>query len=261
MNDGADKVLEFRAAIETNRQIFSLQYPYAYFAFFGVCEMLEAVARRLETGRNANGKTLVSLLPFAMLVSRQAMSAFEALSSFRSYEAWVLLRPAIEATLIMGKWVDDPANADIWSNRHTRKTEYVRTYTGKWIVSDSLPRAAELRAVMDKINDEYVHANEPYYAKHLNATALADERILVRLEFFDERLDAEPNALAFLHLVAVVADSLDEMLAMTLPTTGPHRPGLPKLRSALSPHVASCRAQGRSTHILSEYGLWPDVES
>jgi hypothetical protein len=28
----------------------------------------------------------------------------------------VLLRPGIEAALIIGKWVDDPRNAEIWKN-------------------------------------------------------------------------------------------------------------------------------------------------
>jgi hypothetical protein len=131
MASGVDQVLGFQAAIEKNRLIFLLQHAYAYFAFFGLCEALDCVARRLQTGRDANGKSHVSLLPFLLIVQRQAMNAFEALSTCRSYEAWVTLRPAIEAALVMRKWIENPQNAAIWSARETRKTEYIKTFSGK----------------------------------------------------------------------------------------------------------------------------------
>ena len=97
MTSGASHVLEFRATIEKNRQIFSLQHSYAHFAFFGLCEAFEVVGKRLQTGRDKNSKTRQSFIPFVLLMERQAMNAFEALSSYRSYEAWVLIRPALEA--------------------------------------------------------------------------------------------------------------------------------------------------------------------
>lgn len=257
MTSGTEQVLCFRAAIEKNRQIFSLQHPYAYFAFFGVCEALDRVGRRLQVGGDVNGKSHVSLIPFLLIIQRQAMSAFESLSSCRSYEAWVLLRPALEAALIMGKWVDNPDNALIWSERVTRKTEYIKTFSGKGLISTSLPRAVEFRAVMDRLNDEFVHANEPYFTRHTNAEGLLGGDIFLRLEFFDESDDVEPHALAFLHLTLLMADALDQMLAVTLPTTGAHRPLIVDLESTLGEGAARSRALGSShAKTLDELGLW-----
>lgn len=257
MASGADQVLAFRAMLEKNRQVFSLQHAYAYFAFFGVCEALDRVGRRLQTGRDANGKSHVSLLPFLLIVQRQSMNAFEALASCRSYEAWVLVRPAIEAALIMGKWVDDPENAAIWSSRETRKTEYIKTFSGKTLISSSLPRASDIRAVLERLNDEFVHANEPYYSRHTSAEPLPGGDIFLRLEFFDESQDIEPHALAFLHLMLIVADALDAMLATTLPATGPHKPAIGVLERELDERASRARAADPAHETtLDRLGLW-----
>lgn len=254
---GAHRVLEFRAALEKNRQIFSLQYPFAYFAFFGLCEAFDRVGRRLQTGRDSKGKSYVSLIPFLLIVQRQAMSAFEALASCRSYEAWMLIRPALEATLIIGKWVDDPDNAVLWSDREVRRHEYASAYTGKGLVSKSLPRSAEIRMTLGRLNDEFVHTNVAYYSRHTNAQPAADGDIFLRLEFFDDGEDTETHACAFLHLLAVLADSLDNLFASVLPTTGASRPITSALEQEIGERALKLRTAGKQHAVtLAELGLW-----
>lgn len=255
---GADEVLSFLAMLEKNRVFFSLQHAYAYHAFFGISEALDRVGRRLQSGRDAGGRTHISLLPFLLIVQRQAMSAFEALSSCRSYEAWVLIRPALEAALITGKWVDNPENAAIWSNRHTRKTEYIKSFSGKGLVSLSLPNAAALRSVMDSLNDEFVHANEPYYSRHISAAGLPNRDVFLRLEYFDDDADIEAHCVAFLHLLASVVDALDSMLATTLTNTGSHKAILNALEVELDARAARVRdSNAAHDKTLAELGLWP----
>lgn len=257
MTSGPDQVLDFRAAIEKNRQVFALQHAYAYYAFFGLTEAYDRVGRRLQSGRDAKGKSYVSLIPFLLIVQRQSMSAFEVLASYRSYESWVLLRPALEAALIMGKWVDDPENAAIWNSRGTRKTEYIKHFSGKGLISTSLPYAGALRSVLDRLNDEFVHANEPYYSRHTNAQAVSGDNILLRLEFFDDDGDLACHTLAFLHLCAVIADSLDEMLATILPSTGEPAPIGHALEVELQARAESVRGDAVHDRTLLELGLWP----
>lgn len=185
------------------------------------------------------------------------MNAFEALASCRSYEAWMLLRPALEATLIIGKWVDNPENAALWRARETRKKEYSATYSGKGMISSSLPRSAEIRSVLGRLNDEFVHTNVAYYSRHTNAVPLPGGDIFLRLEFFDEGEDTDAHACAFLHLLAVLTDSLDQLFAVTLPSTGAARPVLPALENEIGKRAAALRGSN-TVHVatLVELGLW-----
>ncbi len=219
-----ERFLDFRATIEKNRQVFSLQHSYAYFAFFHLCGAFDSIGKRLQTGRDGNSKTHVSLLPFALLMERQCMNAFEALSSHRSYEAWVLIRPGLEAALHMGKWVDDPENAAV---------------------------------VLARLNDEFIHMNEPYYTRHITAKPLPDAAIFLGLDYFDADDDIEPHTLAFLHLVAVLIDSVDSMLATLLTNTGPHIPQAPSVGRDLADRTSRLRSlDARHERTLRELGLW-----
>ena len=213
MTSGHDQVFGFRAAIERNRQTFILQHAFALHAFFVLCERFDRAGRRLQTGRNKNGKSLISLAPFLLLAQRQSINGFEEFSTFRSYDGWMLLRPAVEAGLIMGKWVDNPENAAIWSARVTRRTEYIKTFTGKGLISEHLPRASEIKSVLDRLNDEFVHANEPYYHRHTRVEEAGPDQVSLRVDYFDNDSDAESHTVGFLHLIAVLIDSVDAMLA------------------------------------------------
>lgn len=259
MADGADQVLSFHAAVAKNRQIFLLQYPFAHFAFFGLVEYADRIGRRLQVGRDANGKTHVSLIPFLLLLQRQAMNAFDALASCRSYEAWVLFRPALESALIMGKWVDDKENAAIWSARHARKTEYIKAYSGKGLISVSLPGADRFHGVLTRLNDEFVHANEPYYDRHTSLTNLADGDLYLRVDFFDDGEDVEAHATALLHLLATILDAVDSMLARTLPATGEHAAVAPRLSEELKARAGRLARSDRHRAALTDLGLWADL--
>jgi hypothetical protein len=258
MTTGEDQVFGFRGAIERNRATFALQHAFAFHAFFGLCECLDRAGRRLQTGRNVDGKSLVSLIPFLALAQRQAMNAFEAFATFRSYDGWILFRPAIEAALIMGKWVDDTENAAIWSAREIRKTEYIKNFSGKGLVSRALPRAADLKVVLDRLNDEFVHANEPYYHRHTSVQDAGPGHVNVRVEFFDSKDDGEVHVVAFLHFVAIIADAIDEMLATALPSTGPHIAAAPQLRSELRDRVDRLRSSSpEAGAVLDRLSMWP----
>ena len=255
---GYDRVLDYHSTILKNRQLYVLQLPHIYFAFFRFSEALDQIGRRLQSGRDANGKTHVSLIPFLLILERQAMNAFEALVSCRSYEAWVTLRPGIEATLIASKWVEVPENAGIWASRHERKTQYIKTFSGKGLVSDRLPRSSDIKAVLDRLNDEFVHSNEPYYSRHTTARPVDADNIYLALQFFDDWSDVEPHGLAFLHLLFLLVDSWDEMIAEVLPATGSPRAQLPTLEKELKAKAGRYLIEtGPNNLVMRELGLWP----
>lgn len=81
MPDGEIKLLEYRAAIQQNREIFLLQRAYAFHAFAGVMDYFDSIGQRTQIGRDVNGKSHVGLIPFILLAQRQAMNAFEVLST------------------------------------------------------------------------------------------------------------------------------------------------------------------------------------
>jgi hypothetical protein len=95
------------------------------------------------------------LLPFSNILVRHVIFGFEHLSCYQSFPAWLTFRPGLEALLMIGKLVDDPANAKIWLDREVDFKAYRDAFWGKALGSKSLVRSAELRQVLTRLNDEF----------------------------------------------------------------------------------------------------------
>jgi hypothetical protein len=201
-------VLEYQSVRSYNREVFLIQHGEVVQAFVAIDSNFQVLLQLPGTKRDQNGKSYVGLIPFIFLLQRQAQSAFEALSAFQSYQAWVLLRPGIEAALIIGKWVDDPQNAEIWKNRESDTQAYHKTYTGKGLRSKSLPDSELIQGVLRKINDGFVHANPDYYRRHLNIDPAHPDFVRMLLQYFDDDTLLLVNVFAFLHLLLVVQQAL-----------------------------------------------------
>src|SRR6187431_2577269 len=106
------EILQYRSLLALNREVFLLKYPFTILDFDRIDENFPTLAEPLHTVRGTDGKSHVSLVPFLLLMQRQVRSAFIALSAFQSYDAWLLLRPALESALICGKWIEDPKSAE-----------------------------------------------------------------------------------------------------------------------------------------------------
>ena len=98
-------VLELRSSRTYNQDIFLLNHSDAFFAYHRVNKNFDGLGLVLSTQRDRSGHSHVGLIPFWLLIQRQAMSAFWAMAGHQSFEGCVLLRPAVEASLIIGKWV------------------------------------------------------------------------------------------------------------------------------------------------------------
>jgi hypothetical protein len=205
-------ILEYRSALAYNREVFLLERGEMMRAFSAIDEVFLKLIECPRTMRDLNGASQVSLVPFILLLQRQSRVAFEALSVFQSYQAWVLLRPGIEALLIVGKWVDDPSFAQIWKNRVHDRRAYQKEYTGQALRSRSLPDSDRIQGVLSKVNDDFVHANPDYYLRHLQMSAGDPGYVNFLLGYFDDDILQEAHLLAFLHLLLVVEQSLAALL-------------------------------------------------
>ncbi len=161
-----------------------------------------------RTRRDSEGNSHVSPVPLLLLLRRQAHTAFDVLSADQSHQAWLLLRPGLEAALILGKRVDDPENATIWQNREKNRAAYRKVYTGKALQSASLPGSDRIQMVLSRINDRFVHANIDYYHRHLDVGPGTPGHVSVLLNYFEDDPLQLANVLAFLHLLLVVQDAL-----------------------------------------------------
>ncbi len=202
-----------------NRDVFLLNHG----KLVGACDRLhtglEAIARGLLGKYDVTGNSYsASFVPFLALMQRQLVSAFDHLASYQAYQAWVMIRPAVEIPLIMGKWIDKPACAEIWKNRERNPKPYKQEYSGKNMRSDALPRSDQIQSVLSLLNDQFLHPNPYYYHRHLQLSPTDNAAISIKLEYFDAQDTIEAHVLAFLHLIGIIHDSVREMLSKLVGT-------------------------------------------
>lgn len=204
--------LEYCDALACNRNVFLSEHSDLFKAFITIDSNFQEIVRLPQTHRDSKDKSHVSLIPFLFLLQRQARTAFDVMSAKQSYQAWLLLRPGIEAALIIGKFVDDPNNAAVWRNRDENRKTYQKTFTGEYLQSQSLSNSDQIQTVLKTINNRFVHVNPHYYQRHLTINRTEDT-VNVRLNYFEnDSLQNDSlqvvNALAFLHLLLVVQEAL-----------------------------------------------------
>jgi hypothetical protein len=175
---------EYVAARDANRAHFAEAYPYAVEAFNAAFSAFGTLGEQLRTGRDATGKSHISLAPFYFILQRQTAIAFDAVSANQAYAAWVAVRTGVESSLIIGKWVDDKRNADIWERRFVDRKAYQAAYQGKALRSTSLPRSDEIQGALTAINDRFLHPNPEYYKRHLTMKPTPTVRSLNSVTFF-----------------------------------------------------------------------------
>jgi hypothetical protein len=253
------EILEYRAATLRNREVFLLNYAYAFHAFDFIDQRFTPLLLAVGTQRGKDGQSRVGLVPFLAIAQRQARGAFDLLSFHQSYQAWILLRVCLEVTLIIGKWMDDPEHANTWARREEEPKRYRKEFSGESLRSKSLPRSAEIQTVLKRINDEFLHPNPSYYRRHFETKPLDDRHLAFIINYFDSPEQTEGHALAILHLLVLIQDSLIDMLKGLYPTLdAAQSPGSKQLQKELGPRAkAFCLEHSELHSILLELGLWP----
>lgn len=259
MNINEHSFVDYRRAIAANREIFLLKFPNVFLDFLTTDDYCSALAVAISKGRTKEDKTLISFLPFMGLIQRQMRNAFEAFATAHSYQGWVLLRPALEAALIMGKWTDDRDSAEIWKNRDADWKSYQKAYSGKALLSQSLPESEGIRSVLSRVNDDFMHFNPTYYFRHSRLNAVDPQNYLYTISYFDDNAEQEFHVHAFMHLCVLVARSVASLLQKQYAKPMGIDVNLNGFRKSYGKTVQRLAKQTpEGIPILTELGLWPN---
>jgi hypothetical protein len=252
-------VIGYRSSLAANREVFLLNYREEFQAFSETDALLYRMAALLATAHAEAGHTHLSHVPLRFILKRQALNAFEAVSAFQGYQGWATLRPGIEAALVSGKWIEDPAIAQVWRDPEQHKTAYIRNYSGKGLVSSALPHSKEFHEVLNRINDLFVHTNYRYFEKHTRLQEVDAEHLFLQFTFNDDVVEHRAHLYAFLHLTRLLVHSLGEMYATQF-SQHPELDGhLPKVQSYFRERMAAvAREAPENKETLTGLGLWPE---
>src|ERR1700739_1899623 len=108
-----DEFSNYYFRLTKNREVFERNFAPDIAAFEELLSRLREIWGRVGTVRGLSGTSHAGLLLFSNLLVRHLMFGFEHLSCYQSFLAWLTFRPGLEALLIIGKFVDDVANAKI----------------------------------------------------------------------------------------------------------------------------------------------------
>lgn len=250
--------IEYRSILQRNGEIFLLNFKEEFTAFGETDLYFEKFGQIISTQRMRNGKTLLGLIPLLMIMQRQYRNAFQSISVFQSYQAWVLLRPAIESALVMGKWLDDLRNFDVWKQHEGNWKNYQKIYQGKNLVSESLPDSSEIQKVLKHINDDFMHTNPTYYRRHSQMIDVDEKNVSTFVTYIDDAQDHRASLYAFLHLTLFTLKSVGQMLSKRYPDNLSFEVNLQKLQAVfLSRVIEIAKSNVEHRKVLEELGLWP----
>jgi hypothetical protein len=207
------EILRYRSSLAYNREIFLIEHGSIFKEFSTIDENFVELAKFPQRMRDTQGESYASMVPFLLLLQRQSRAAFESFAVYQAYQAWVVLRPGVEALLMIGKFLDDPKLVGIWQDRREHPAAYRRAFSGKELRSVGLPASDKIQAVLSKINDDFVHANVDYFYRHLGMDAGDPVDATILLDYFDKAEFLEAHVLAFLHLLLVMQGSLSGLFA------------------------------------------------
>ena len=103
--------------------------------------------------------------------------------------------------------MDDPANAKIWRERCLDRKAYEQTFSRKALISKSLPRSADFRQVLSRLNDNFLHPNPDFAYRALTIQNRGPSGAL-EVQFFDLSPEVhEAHLLAYLNLLDLILQS------------------------------------------------------
>ncbi|MGE5474951.1 MAG: hypothetical protein ACM3UU_12105 [Ignavibacteriales bacterium] len=220
-----NSVLEFNAAMHYNRDIFLLNYSKELNLFEETNNMLWQLGEHISRQIDISGYTHTSIGVFILVILRQANNAFNLISTYQTYDAWVVFRPVIECVLLIGKFLDSPTNADLWMRRKeirlNRKKDkrtfdkYMLELEGNGLISESISMSGSYRQILTKINDEFMHFNfEYYFPKTYEVEEISPLNLYISVSHTgDDFFRHKAHLLSFLHLYRMIVVSLDEAFA------------------------------------------------
>jgi hypothetical protein len=126
-----------------------------------------------------------------------------------------------------------------------------------------LPRSSELRGVLSRINDDFVHLNDRYYRRHTEIVPDSEDTVGIQVHYFDpDETDHLAHVFAFLHLVLIAQDSIAQLWTNVFGERGQVTIGLETFENQFSERVSQfLKAHPEKRAVLEELGLWSFEEA
>jgi hypothetical protein len=252
--------LGYVAPLLQNREIFLLNFANDFRRFEGLLDRLQATSLRIARERDKSGASLVGLLLPLQILIRHCLLGFQQILSYQSFLAWLVFRPGLEAFLVMGKWVDDPANAKIWKEREVNPKLYRKTFSGKALASTSIPRSSDFRNALNRLNDQFVHPNPNFAYRETSLRAATTETLVAEIRFFDTQPEIhEAHLLSYLHLTELIVENLANLFTEILgpQENKPSMPGSSAFEQEEGERAESLAGRDSTAKkIMEELGLW-----
>lgn len=206
---------DYISTVDENFAIFIKNYSRTYLQNFNILiYSLQAIWERLGRGRDLSGNSHSGLLHFVNYLIRHAIFGFQHIATYQSFLCWLTFRPGLEAFLILGKFVDDPHNAEIWKNRENDKESYIRTFQ-KELISRSLAQSIQFRQVLARLNDQFMHPNPGFVYRDTKLVRESDSAWVLMTEYFDTPKNIEvyeSHLLAYLNLLDKICLDSDKLV-------------------------------------------------
>lgn len=256
MNISDTHYFGYRNALAKNRDIFLLKFPRILLHFLSLDRHFDQFCE-LAKQSMPNGKNNVGLLPLINLMRRQAINAFDSLATMQSHQAWMAFRPSIEAALIMGKWMDDPIYATYWLDRDKYRKEYREHFWGDGLISMHLPNSKDIRSVLKKVNDEYMHLNSNYVMRSTIIRDINTDNIEIAVSYIDQDAEHAAHLYALVHVAYILLDSAISMLNAVVSRPIGTDLKVKEFEDIYAPMIAKlCSAHPDKKRILTDFGLW-----
>jgi len=246
--------------LNENFSIFVKNFVDTYLANFNILiHSLQSIWQRLGKEKDLSGNSHLGLLYFANCLIRHSIFGFQHLATYQSFFCWLTFRPGLEALLILGKFVDDPHNADIWRTRESAKEAYIKTFQRE-IISKSLPRSAQFREVLSRLNDQFMHPNPEFVYRDTSIVDEGGSFLFLRTEYFDsiDKTDIyESHLLAYLNLLDQICWSSDGLVRNLYgPSPKDLRPQRSFAESSEKTAIHLASSNPLCKKIMEELGLW-----
>ncbi len=248
----------YRAVLSKNRELFLLNHEDVVSVFVD-CDRHFELMKELLCEQDRNGETQVTLAAFSMLMQRQSRIAFNLVSEYQVYQGWVMFRFVVEIALFIGMFIDDRNNFEIWRNKNRNPKEYMKTFQGKNFCPKCLHNSEKIRRTLKRMNDDHLHVNPDYFYRSVGLSSGSYVPMInLKVAYTDNQRDAHVNAVAMLHILALIQESLWKTFLDKLYPNQPLKAlGLMKVRETFLARVERfvCEKQEYG-EILNELGAW-----
>ena len=206
--------LNYNATSIFNRDAFFINYCEEFFCFEDTYTRLDNISYLISHKTDDQGKLMDLLVPFVVIILRQSIISFDFLTRYNTSNSWLVFRPALEAILFIGKFLDNGDNFALWRDKRDRYKEYKKEFEGPRLAPKSLHHGERFRQLFSKINDEYMHTNYDYIKNNISHRSLDDGRILLGISYTGtSEACIEAHLYSFLHVYHLMVTSLGKILS------------------------------------------------